>query len=139
RGPACGPDEPRHRVRCQRRARAPGSGTCRQLQRVKTQIQKVLDGLVPIPRGERRSSAAPERSSMSGQSYAGQPADPTTATPIPTTTGPQPGISRRSVLRGAAGAGAARLAAAALAGPPGPAPPPAPAGPSPPPAAPAPD
>ena len=58
---------------------------------------------------------------MSGQSYAGPPADPTTATPVPTTTGPQPGVSRRSVLRGAAGAGAAGLAAAAVAGTAGPA------------------
>lgn len=47
---------------------------------------------------------------MSGQSYAGRPADPTTAT-----TEPQPGVSRRSVLRGVAGAGAAGLAVAAVA------------------------
>jgi len=58
---------------------------------------------------------------MSGQSYAGPPADHTTATPVPTTTGPQPGVSRRAVLRGAAGAGAAGLAAAAVAGTAGPA------------------
>ena len=51
---------------------------------------------------------------MSGQSYAGRPADPTTAP-----TEPQPGVSRRSVLRGAAGAGAAGLAAAAVVGAPG--------------------
>jgi hypothetical protein len=53
---------------------------------------------------------------MSGQSYAGPPADPTTATPVPANTGPEPGVSRRSVLRGAAAAGAAGLAAAAVAG-----------------------
>lgn len=58
---------------------------------------------------------------MSGQSYAGAPGDPATETPVPTTTGPQPGVSRRSVLRGAAGAGAAGLAAAAVAGTAGPA------------------
>jgi hypothetical protein len=58
---------------------------------------------------------------MSGQSYAGTPADPATGTPVPTTTAPQPGVSRRSVLRGAAGAGAAGLAAAAVAGTAGPA------------------
>ena len=58
---------------------------------------------------------------MSGQSYAGPPADPTTATPVPSTRGPQPGVSRRSVLRGAAGAGASGLAAAAMAGTAGPA------------------
>jgi len=58
---------------------------------------------------------------MSGQSYAGTPADPATETAVPTTTGPQPGVSRRSVLRGAAGAGAAGLAAAAAAGTAGPA------------------
>jgi hypothetical protein len=57
---------------------------------------------------------------MSGQSYAGPPADPTTATSVPT-TGPQPGVSRRAVLRRAAGAGAAGLAAAAVAGTAGPA------------------
>jgi hypothetical protein len=57
---------------------------------------------------------------MSDQSYAGPPADPTTATPVPATTGRQPGVSRRSVLRGAAGAGAAGLAAAAVAGTAGP-------------------
>ena len=49
---------------------------------------------------------------MSGESHAGPPADRTTAA-----TDPQPGPSRRSVLRGAAGAGAAGLAAAAVAGP----------------------
>ena len=53
---------------------------------------------------------------MSGQSYAGPPADPTAVTTAPPTTGPEPGLSRRSVLRGAAGAGAAGLAAAAVAG-----------------------
>jgi hypothetical protein len=53
---------------------------------------------------------------MSGQSYAGRPEDPTTATGEP-----QPGLSRRSVLRGVAGASAAGLAAAAVAGTAGPA------------------
>jgi hypothetical protein len=53
---------------------------------------------------------------MSDQSYAGLPADPTTAT-----TDGQPAVSRRSVLRGAAGAGAAGLAAAAMVGPAAPA------------------
>ena len=53
---------------------------------------------------------------MSGQSYAGPPEDPTTATGEP-----QPGMSRRSVLRGVAGASAAGLAAAAVAGAAGPA------------------
>ena len=47
---------------------------------------------------------------MSDQSYAGRPETPTTATGEP-----QPGVSRRSVLRGA-GAGAAGLAAAAVVG-----------------------
>jgi hypothetical protein len=46
---------------------------------------------------------------MSGHSQAGQPADPAAA-------GPQPGPSRRSMLRGA-GAGAVGLAAIAVAGP----------------------
>jgi hypothetical protein len=53
---------------------------------------------------------------MSDQSYAGRPEDPTRATGEP-----QPGMSRRSVLRGVAGAGAAGLAAAAVAGTAGPA------------------
>jgi hypothetical protein len=53
---------------------------------------------------------------MSGQSYAGRSDDPTTATGEP-----QSGMSRRSVLRGAAGVGAAGLAAAAVAGAAGPA------------------
>ena len=48
---------------------------------------------------------------MSDRSNAGPPADPSTAT-----TEPQPRVSRRSVLRGAAGVGAAGLAAAAVAG-----------------------
>ena len=53
---------------------------------------------------------------MSGQSYAGRPEDPTTAHDEP-----QSGVSRRSVLRGVAGAGAAGLAAVAVAGTAGPA------------------
>ena len=61
--------------------------------------------------GRPAESVAPERSFMSGESYAGPPADRTTAA-----AEPQPGPSRRSVLRGAAGAGAAGLAAAAMAG-----------------------
>jgi hypothetical protein len=52
---------------------------------------------------------------MSDQSYAGRPEAPTTAAGEP-----EPGVSRRSVLRGA-GAGAAGLAAAAVVGSAGPA------------------
>jgi len=48
---------------------------------------------------------------MSGSNHAGPPADPAAAA-----TAPQAGPSRRSILWGAAGAGAAGLAAAALAG-----------------------
>jgi hypothetical protein len=48
---------------------------------------------------------------MSGHSHSGQPADVTTAI-----SEPQPSVSRRSVLRSAAGAGAAGLAVAAAAG-----------------------
>jgi hypothetical protein len=48
---------------------------------------------------------------MSGHSHAGPPADPAAAA-----AEPQPGLSRRSMLRGA-GAGAAGLAAIAVAGP----------------------
>ena len=46
---------------------------------------------------------------MSAQSYAGPPADSAAATE------PVPSLSRRSMLRGAAGAGAAGIAAAAVA------------------------
>jgi hypothetical protein len=52
---------------------------------------------------------------MSGHSQAGPPADPAA-----TATEPQPGLSRRSMLRGT-GAGAAGLAAIAVAGPAAPA------------------
>jgi hypothetical protein len=46
---------------------------------------------------------------MSGHNHAGSPADPAAAA-----TQPEAGPSRRSILRGAAGAGAAGLAAAAM-------------------------